>query len=134
MFADAAGEMVRAHAPSCSNLTVNEHSHDLEDFFGEMPSMPHVPIAEASSVTVQGRLKEHSHFWLTELEASNFVRGIVQHGYRIPFLSRPAPVFRFNHQSALQNEQFISSEISNLVEKDVFFNVMTPLLCVAHFQ
>ena len=50
-----------------------------------MPSMPHVPIAEASSVTVQGRLKEHSDFWLTELEASNFVRGIVQHGYRSPF-------------------------------------------------
>ena len=76
--------MVRAHAPSCSNLTENEHPHDL-DYFGEMPSMLYVPIAEASSVTVQGRLKEHSDFWLTELEASKFVRGIVQHGYRIPF-------------------------------------------------
>ena len=61
--------MVRAHAPSCSKLTENEHPLDLEDFFGEMPGMLHVPIAEASSVTVQGRLKEHSDFWLTELEA-----------------------------------------------------------------
>ena len=40
-------------------------------------------------VTVQGRLKEHSTFWLTNLEASEFVKEIVQFGYRIPFLALP---------------------------------------------
>ena len=52
-----------------------------------MPSIPHVAFTEAPSVSVQGRLKEHSDFWLTELEASDFVKGIVQHGYLIPMPS-----------------------------------------------
>ena len=43
-------------------------------------------------VTVQGRLREHSKFWLSNLEASEFVKQIVQFGYRIPFLALPAPV------------------------------------------
>ena len=77
-------------APSCSAiLTENEQFHD---FFEEMPSIPHVPFAEAPSVSVQGRLKEHSDFWLTELEASDSVKGIVQHSYRIPFLACPTLV------------------------------------------
>lgn len=42
------------------------------------------------------------------MEASVFVRDNVHHGYRIPFLATPAPVFRYNHQSTLQNEQFVS--------------------------
>jgi hypothetical protein len=105
LFADA-------HAPSCpADLSGKGHSKTpgLGELFDEMPSIPHVPVAEAPSITVQGRLREHSDYWLTELEASDFVRGIVQHGYRIPFLARPPPVFHFNHQSALQNEKFVSS-------------------------
>ena len=111
--------MVKARVPSCSmDLMENWYSHELEDCFGVMPSILHVPIAEASTITVQGRLREHSDFsWLTELEASDFVKDIVQHGYCIPFLACPPPVFHFNHQSALQNDQFVSSEIRNLVEK-----------------
>ena len=65
-------------------------------------------------VSVQGRLKEHSTFWLTNLEASEFVKEIVQFGYRIPFLALPAPIFRFNHQSALQSEEFVSAAIVEL--------------------
>ena len=67
-------------------------------------------------VTVQGRLREHSKIWLSNLEASEFVKQIVQFGYHIPFLALPAPIFRFNHQSALQNEEFVSSAIVELVK------------------
>ena len=70
--------MVKARVPSCSmDLMENWYSHELEDCFGVMPSIPHVPIAEALTIFVQGRLREHSEFWLTELEASDFVKGIV---------------------------------------------------------
>ena len=130
MFADPTGVSVRARGcPSGSDCS---KSPNLEVLFDEhlMPSMPHVPIAEAPTVTVQGRLGEHSDFWLTKLEASDFVMGIVQHGYRIPFLARPPPVFRFNHQSALQNGQFVSSEIDNLVEKRCICSCNEPpLVC-----
>ena len=126
--------MVGARESNCSELTESARhiSYDLEDLFGEMhiPSIPLVPIAEVSSESVQGRLREHSSFWLNELEGSDFVRGIVQHGYRIPFLAYPAPVFRFNHQSALQNEQFVSSEIRDLVAKRCVLQCSEPpLVC-----
>ena len=68
-------------------------------------------------VSVQGRLKEHSTFWLTNLEAPEFVKEIVQFGYRIPFLALPAPIFCFNHQSALQNEEFVSLAIVELEKR-----------------
>ena len=83
--------------PNCSELTesAGHTSYDLEDFFGEMhmSSILLVPIAEASSESVHGILRECSSFWLNELKASDFVRGIIQHGYHIPFLAYPAPVF-----------------------------------------
>ena len=42
-------------------------------------------VSDSDSVgVVQGRLREHSQFWLN---ASDFVKGIVQEGYRLPFLA-----------------------------------------------
>ena len=35
-------------------------------------------------VSVQGRLRSHSQFWLDNLNPSSFVRDIVTQGYRIP--------------------------------------------------
>ena len=67
-------------------------------------------------VTVQGRLREHFKIWLRNLEAYEFVKQTVQFGHCIPFLALPAPIFRFNHQSALQNEEFVSSAIVELVK------------------
>ena len=54
-------------------------------------------------VSVQGRLKQHEHFWLNELELSSFVAGIITEGYRLPFLRLPDPLFQLNHRSALEN-------------------------------
>ena len=43
-------------------------------------------VSDSDSVgVVQGRLREHSQFWLNVLQASDFVKGIVQEGYRLPF-------------------------------------------------
>ena len=41
---------------------------------------------------VQGRLRSHSQFWLDELEPSPFVREVIEHEYRIPFIRLPDPV------------------------------------------
>ena len=87
-------------------------------------------LSETSPVNVQGRLREHSSFWTEELEASVFVRDIVHHGYHIPFLANPAPVFPYNHQSALQNEQFVSEAIDELVAGScVLPQAECPLVC-----
>ena len=87
-------------------------------------------LSETSPVNVQGRLRKHSSFWTEELEASVFVRDIVHNGYRFPFLATPAPVFRFNHQSALQNEQFVSEALDELVTGNCGLpQAECPLVC-----
>ena len=94
-----------------------------------------VAAADGSTiVTVQGRPKEHSVFWLTNLEASEFVKEIVQFGYRIPFLAFPAPIFRFNHQSALQNEEFVSSPTVELERGAVLCLAVSAHLYVTLFR
>ena len=48
-----------------------------------------IPITESEPVSVQGKLHEHSSFWL---EASSFVRDLLSHGYRIPFIKRASGI------------------------------------------
>ena len=79
-----------------------------------------VPIGDSEPVSVQGRLRvcEHSRFWLEELEASSFVRDIVSNGYRIPFVRLPWPVYKSNHRSALEHQEFVSTAIKELVDSN----------------
>jgi len=55
------------------------------------------PVSEMS---VQGRLRSHSEFWISELDPSQFVKDVVQTGYRLPFVNLPEPCCRLNHRSA----------------------------------
>ena len=106
----------------CNPGTITDYNFDLDDsdfltFTSQHEFQAHeaVSLSESTPVNVQGRLRKHSSFWTGDLEASDFVREIVLYRYRIPFLANPAPVFRYNHQSALQNEQFVSEAIDELV-------------------
>ena len=81
---------------------------------------------------------EHANFWLNELEASAFVKEIVTQGYRIPFLKVSWPVFKCNHRSALEHEEFVTSAIKELVQtgcvvpSDQCPNVCSPLSVVVN--
>ena len=66
-------------------------------------------------VSVQGRLRSHSQFWLDNLDPSSFVREIVTQGYRIPFIRLPDPVIYKNHRSALEHAEFVEDAIKELV-------------------
>ena len=72
------------------------------------------PFADPQ-ISVQGRLKKNSEFWLNELEPSSFVAGIVTDGYRLPFIRMPDPLHHLNHKSALENAVFVSTAIDDLV-------------------
>ena len=63
----------------------------------------------------QGRLKEHSAFWLNELESSSFVESMVLQGYQLPFIKLPDPVCLLNHRSAYENSAFVSTAIEELI-------------------
>ena len=64
---------------------------------------------------VQGRLRSHSQFWLDELEPSPIVREVIEHGYRIPFIRLPDPVFYRNTKSAFEHASFVEETIHELV-------------------
>ena len=93
-----------------------------------------VSLSESTPVNVQGRLRKHSSFWTGDLEASEFVRDIVRYGYRIPFLATPAPVFCYNHLSALQNEQFVFEAIDKVVTGVVSYLSLSAHLYVAPYR
>lgn len=67
------------------------------------------------TVPVQGRLRTCSNFWENTLKPSSFMQGIVDSGYRLPFLSYPAPVFMRNHSSAFENKDFVGKAIKELL-------------------
>ena len=91
--------------------------------------------AEAQSelsqcVTVQGRLKENSDFWLNELEPSSFVADIVTKGYSLPFIMLPGSKHQTNHNSALANASFVESAIRELVSaRCVVESNICPVVC-----
>ena len=61
-----------------------------------------IVITESSFLSVQGSLRERSKFWKEELEASQFVLGIVTNGYLLPFIALPQEMVAKNHSSALK--------------------------------
>jgi hypothetical protein len=63
-----------------------------------------LPVGDSEPISILGRLHGHADFWLNELEASAFVEEIITHGYRIPFLKVPWPVFKCNLRSALEHK------------------------------
>ena len=67
------------------------------------------------SVSVQGRLKSRYDFWRTDLEASEFVLGVVRSGYRLPFIRFPPSVCMRNNRSALEEPMFVAMAIEELL-------------------
>ena len=102
--------------------------HDLELGYnggdGELsPSLIQRPF-------VQGSLREHSSFWLEELEPSSFVKEVIMQGYRIPFIRLRDPVCYKNHKSAIEHSKFVQDAIQELVSKHcVVQSFQCPAVC-----
>ena len=81
-------------------------------------------------VSVQGRLKEHSQFWIEDLKPSSFVRDIVTLGYRLPFLRYPDNVVKANHNSAIEHSEFVQEAIAELLRAGCVVECMScPHVC-----
>ena len=104
----------------CCFLTDDLCIDDCDENGGMMPGELE-PIADFESensmdqISVQGRLRAHSKFWLEELEPSSFIKEIVTQGYRIPFIRLPDPVCYRNHRSAFGHADFVEEAIKELV-------------------
>ena len=65
---------------------------------------------------VKNRLKENIQFW-KNIDASPWVINIIEDGYAIPFVEMPPHAFFSNSELAFKAQDFVSSEISDLLER-----------------
>ena len=70
---------------------------------------------------VKGRLKEILGFW-KEIGASNWAIKILNQGYALPFTSEPEPIIFRNNCSPLDNVDFVTKEILDLLDSERGYN------------
>ena len=89
--------------------------------------------AESSSVFppvgVRGKLKPRLPFWEKDLKASPFVLDVIEHGYKIPFVTTPPPCCLKNNKSSLDHAEFVESAISDLLQNRCAVEVPTQPYC-----
>ena len=68
----------------------------------------------ACPTVVKHRLRENISFW-QNIGASRWVLRVLQDGYSLPFISLPQEAFLKNHPSAVEDNVFVSTEISKLL-------------------
>jgi hypothetical protein len=68
--------------------------------------------------TVKGSLKRHLPWWRTNI-ANQYIVGIIAEGYRLPLLDIPQHELLKNNKSARDNAEFVTSELSKLLESGV---------------
>ena len=90
--------------------------HTLEVYHMLEDDTPSLSCISDKCFSVQGRLREHAHFWEEQLEALRFVLDIVKAGYCLPFIAFPPPLVAKNHKSALENAKFVKESIDELVQ------------------
>ena len=88
---------------------------DLELFLRQINYFEERSIQEKDSFQgVKGRLSKNVQFW-ENIGASPFVIDTIKNGYVIPFLEAPRMLNLKNNKSALQNEEFVTEMVSELV-------------------
>ncbi|WAR31260.1 hypothetical protein MAR_033802, partial [Mya arenaria] len=72
---------------------------------------------DISQHSVKGRLKNCFIFWKDILKADNEILAIIENGYVLPFIIKPPSFIMKNNQSALRNNEFVTSAILDLIGK-----------------
>ena len=89
---------------------------ELSDFVYVTPKQP--------SSGVKGRLKENIVFW-EKIKASSWVLRVIREGYALPFIETPEKCLHKNHRSAVICEDFMKSEITNLLKSGCIKEVLS---------
>ena len=105
-----------------NNVDILDKEFELSDFVYAMPKQP--------SLGVKARLKENIVFW-EKIKASSWVLRVIHEGYALPFVETPEKHLHKNHRSAVICEDFVESEITNLLKsgciKEVLSYIVSPL-------
>ena len=86
-----------------------------------------VAYSSSSSHSVRGRLKAHISFW-RRLQASDFILSTIHDGYKIPFLSTPPRFWCKNKRSSLDNCDFVTEAMQDLIQDEKITEVNSSAL------
>ena len=64
---------------------------------------------------VEGRLKRHVDYWEQVLKAPDYIIHLIQNGYVLPLFSVPTPYSGCNHKSALEQKDFVTRTVLDLL-------------------
>ena len=68
---------------------------------------------EKQDSTVAGKIHKHVEFWTSTLNAPEFVKAVIRHGYSLPF-TKSCPAFHAkNNASSLKNYEFVTESIES---------------------
>lgn len=82
-----------------------------------------------SKQSVQGHIAANKQWWFDHLQLPAFVSGVLNNGYRLPFVALPPDSFIKNNQSALSKPEFVSSAIEQLLHDRCILEVTAPSYC-----
>ena len=99
-----------------NNVDILDKEFELSDFVYVTPKQP--------SSGVKGRLKENIVFW-EQIKASSWVLRVIREGCALPFVEIPEKRVHKNHRSAVICEDFVKSEITNLLQSGCIKEVLS---------
>ena len=70
---------------------------------------------ELDSGHVKGRLRKRLAFW-ERLGANEFVLDTIKNGYKLPFIHIPRESYKINNKTAIDNADFVSDTIIDLID------------------
>ena len=87
-------------------------------------------VCDNQILDVQGRLETAITFWVDTLHVSSPVLDWVQEGYKLPLITLPPTSCQPNHKSAIDNEQFVTEALAELLAHRCIKEVYAkPYIC-----
>ena len=92
----------------------NELNTDIDIFLKQVDYLEKQNLSFTALNGVKGRLAKNIAFW-EKIGANSFVLDTLRNGYVIPFIESPNSMHKSNNRSAVQNSDFVTSAIDDLV-------------------
>lgn len=104
----------------CNSFSENIHENIYDSIYTQCDKSINVCVnkqvtPEVGSIeTPVGRLRSAYDYWV-DIGANDSVLDIIKYGYKLPFFTVPENCYLDNNRSALDNTDFVESEISKLL-------------------
>lgn len=81
-------------------------------------------------ISVKDSINRHIDFWVKNLKVNTFIEDVIRNGFKIPFETLPSSIYLRNNLSSVKHHTFVSSAISELLEKQCVIEVKSKPFCV----